>query len=144
MLRSLLLPSACLVLQAAHPWDDAQAAFHRELQPGATGCLVYLERLEAGAIRVRVLAQGTRFGLVEGEPLGHPALAFKVQTPGGAESLWFVTQVPEGAQILRLRLRGGLFNPEVVVALPKPGQSEGTILQAVLGKAEPKAFSKKD
>lgn len=138
MLRALLLPSACVMLQAAEPWNEAQAAFRKELQPGATGCLVYLERLDSASVRIRVLAQGTRLALLEGEPLGQPAYAFKVHTPGGSESLWLVTEVPEGAQALRVRLRGDLFNPEVVLTLPKPGNVEGSILQAVMGKAESK------
>jgi hypothetical protein len=93
---------------------------------------VYLERLDLHSVRIRVQAKGTRFRVVEGEPAGVASHSFKVNTPRGGESVWFVTQVPEGAQALRLRMFGEDFCPEVLLALPKVGGVEASVLQAQL------------
>ena len=133
MRTALFLPLVCLSLQASEPWADAQATFRKELQPGALGCLVYVERLDAGSLRLRVLSQGMRFGLVEGEVLGHPSYGFKARALRGTSEIRLVTEVPEGATVIRLRIQGDDFSPEVLVRLPKAGETAGVILQSEVG-----------
>lgn len=129
-MRTLLaLPLACLVLQAGDPWIEALACLKREVPADHLGCLVYLERLDATSLRVRVLAQGTRFAQVEGEPLGQPEFRFNASARGGSGDLRLVTEVPEGARLLRLRLHGEAFSPEVLLHLPKAGEAAGVLLQ---------------
>lgn len=135
MLMSVLTPMVYLVMPWGDGWSEAQAAFHRELQPGYAGCLVYLERLDASSLRVRVLGAGTRMGLVEGDFPGYGTHAFRVRVPRGSSDLRAVTAVPEGGGLLRLKLQGEVFSPEVTLRVPRPGEVEGVVLQAELGPA---------
>ncbi len=133
MHTALLVPLACLSIQAADPWMEAQAAFRKELQPGYMGCLVFAERLDATTLRLRVVAKDMRIGFLEGEPLGYSTHSFKVRAHHGSSDLRLVTVVPEGATALRLKLQGDDVSPEVLVQLPKPGGVEPVILQFEAG-----------
>ena len=129
MRKVMLLPLACLMLQGGEPWADAQAMFRKELRPGHVGCLVYLERLGGSTLRLYLVAAGTRFTRVEGEPLGRSDLAFRLQVPRGSSDLRLVTEVPEGASLLRLKVVGEDISPDLMLHLPKPGEGEGTLVQ---------------
>jgi hypothetical protein len=133
MRSAMLMPLACLVLRAGDPWVDAQAGFRRELQPGYAGCLVYLERPDATSLRIRVLGSGTRLGGLEGEFPGASTHAFRVRVPRGSADLRVVTVAPEGPTLLRLKLQGEAFSPEVVLRVPRPGETESVLLQSELG-----------
>lgn len=132
MRSALLLPMVGFVLHAGDGWSEAQALLRRELQPGYVGCLVYLERLDATSLRVRVLGSGMRVGLLEGEFTGFASHAFRVRVPRGSADLRAVTAVPEGCSTLRIKLHGEAFSPEVVMHVPKVGEHEGVLLQAEL------------
>jgi hypothetical protein len=137
MRTAMLMPLACLVVHAGDPWAEAQAEFRKGMHPGFIGCLIYVERLDAQNLRLRVQAQETRFGFLEGEPVGYPTHAFKVRAPRGASDLRLITVVPEGATAIRLRLQGDEVSPEVLVRLPKPGESEGVVLQFEVAQGGP-------
>ncbi len=133
MLIPWFLPPACLHLQAGLPWTEALESLRDHLPQGAVGCLVYLERLDASSLRVRLVAQGTRFQALEGEPMGFERYAFRSRAPQGTTDLRLVTYVPEGCATLRIRLLGQDFAPEVVLPLPKVGEASGTVLQGSAG-----------
>lgn len=139
---AMLWPLACLVLRAGDAWGEAQAMLKAKVEPGHVGCLVYVERLGGSTLRLYLVASGTRFMRVEGEPMGRPDLGFKLQAPKGSGDLRLVTEVPEGASQLRLRAVGEDFSPELVLHLPKAGEAEGTVLQVEGPSAERKASSR--
>ena len=133
MRTAMLVPLACLSLHAGDPWADAQAAFRKEVQPGFTGCLIHVQRLNATSLRLRVQSKDLRLGFLEGEPMGQPAgqagYGFKVSAPRWTSDLSLITVVPEGSTAFRLRIDGDEVRSEVVVHLPKPGESEKVVLQ---------------
>ncbi|HJV23090.1 MAG TPA: hypothetical protein VJ570_10345 [Holophagaceae bacterium] len=129
MRTAMLLPLACLSIQAADPWATAQAAFRKEIQPGYVGCLIHLERLDATTLRVRISGQDLRFGMIEGEPLGNSAYGFRARALRGSADFQVVTLVPESASALRLKLQGEEIATEIVLNLPRPGATGDAVLQ---------------
>lgn len=129
MRTAWLMPLVCLSIHASDPWREAQAAFNQQLQPGFMGCLVYVERLEGTSLRLRVQTKGLRLGFLEGDPVGQPGYTFTASAPRGTSDLRLVTVVPEGATTLRLKLHADEARTELLVHLPKPGESEGVVVQ---------------